>query len=46
MTYGAGQTALVVSVKAAEAVVQPWWGRYDEAARYGVPPHVTVLFGV
>jgi len=25
-------------------VVQPWWGRYDEAARYGVPPHVTVLF--
>jgi hypothetical protein len=25
-------------------VVQPWWGEYVEAARYGAPPHVTVLF--
>jgi 2'-5' RNA ligase len=44
VTYEAGQTALVVVAAEAEAVVQPWWGRYDEAAWYGVPPHVTVLF--
>jgi 2'-5' RNA ligase len=44
MTYEVGQTALVVVVTEAEAVVQPWWGRYNEAARYGMPPHVTVLF--
>jgi 2'-5' RNA ligase len=44
MTYEAGQTALVGVVAGVEAVVQPWWGRYDEAARYGMPPHVTVLF--
>jgi len=36
--------AVVVAVPPAEAVVQPWWGEFDEAARYGVPPHVTVLF--
>lgn len=44
VAYVAGQTAVVVAVPPAEAVVQPWWGEFDEAARYGAPPHVTVLF--
>ena len=44
MTYSAGQTAVIAAIPAAAEVVQPWWGEFDEAARYGVPPHVTVLF--
>lgn len=38
------QTALVVEVPAAEAVVGRWRARYDRAARAGVPAHVTVCF--
>jgi 2'-5' RNA ligase len=44
VAYVAGQTAVVVALPEALPVVQPWWGRYDEAAGFGVPPHVTVLF--
>ena len=42
--YVVGQTAVVVAVPEAEAVVQPWQRELTEAARFGVPPHVTVLF--
>ncbi|MFI7403914.1 2'-5' RNA ligase family protein [Streptomyces sp. NPDC049541] len=42
--FAAGQTALVVPVPEAEAVVRPWRDRFDPAARSGVPAHVTVVF--
>lgn len=42
--YVVGQTAVVIVVPQAEAVVQPWQRELTEAARYGVPAHVTVLF--
>lgn len=42
--FVAGQTALVVPVPEAEAVVRPWRDRFDPAAPAGVPAHVTVLF--
>jgi 2'-5' RNA ligase len=37
-------TALVVVVPEAEPVVGPWRDRYDPAAGWGVPAHVTVLY--
>ncbi|MEU2201967.1 2'-5' RNA ligase family protein [Isoptericola sp. NPDC019482] len=42
--FGTGQTALVVVVPEAEPVVGWLRGDLDEAAAYGVPAHVTVLF--
>ncbi|MGW2724439.1 2'-5' RNA ligase family protein [Streptomyces sp. NPDC001492] len=42
--FTAGQTALVVPVPEAEAVVRPWRDRFDHAARAGVPAHITVVF--
>lgn len=39
-----GQTALVVLLPAADAVVQGWRAEHDDAAARGVPAHVTVLF--
>jgi 2'-5' RNA ligase len=44
VAYVAGQTAVVVAVPQAMLVVQPWFGEFDEAAWFGAPPHVTVLF--
>ncbi|MGW5687161.1 2'-5' RNA ligase family protein [Nonomuraea sp. NPDC003754] len=38
-----GETALVVTVPAAEPVVGRWRERHDPSAAYGVPAHVTVL---
>ena len=40
----ASQSALVVPVVAAESVVGIWRHRYDPAATWGVPAHVTVLY--
>jgi 2'-5' RNA ligase len=42
--FTAGETALVVAVPEAEALVRPWRDRFDPAARDGIPAHVTVLF--
>ena len=42
--FVAGQTALLVAVPSAEPVVARLRAAYDEAAAYGVPAHVTVLF--
>ncbi|GAA1401070.1 2'-5' RNA ligase family protein [Kitasatospora putterlickiae] len=39
-----GESALVLPVPEAEAVVGPWRERYDPSARLGVPAHVTVLY--
>ncbi|GAA1309980.1 hypothetical protein Psi02_40730 [Planotetraspora silvatica] len=39
-----GQTALVVHVPEAEAVVSAWRRRFDSSAALGVPAHVTVLY--
>ncbi|MFD9940677.1 2'-5' RNA ligase family protein [Nonomuraea sp. NPDC059023] len=39
-----GETALTVTVPAAEQVVGPWRRRYDPSTAYGVPAHVTVLY--
>ncbi|MET9340854.1 2'-5' RNA ligase family protein [Nonomuraea sp. NPDC003804] len=38
-----GETALVITVPAAEPVVGRWRERHDPSAAYGVPAHVTVL---
>ncbi|MFF7457710.1 2'-5' RNA ligase family protein [Kitasatospora sp. NPDC008115] len=40
----AGESALILPVPEAEAVVGPWRERYDPSARLGVPAHVTVLY--
>jgi 2'-5' RNA ligase len=37
------QTALLIPVPEAEALVGVWRHEYDPSARAGVPPHVTVL---
>lgn len=42
--YSPGETALIVAVPQAEPAVGRWRARHDESARYGVPPHVTVLY--
>jgi 2'-5' RNA ligase len=39
-----GQTALVIQVPEAEAVVGAWRRRFDSSAAHGVPAHVTVLY--
>jgi 2'-5' RNA ligase len=38
------ESALIVRVPEAEALVGALRGRYDESARLGVPAHITVLF--
>jgi 2'-5' RNA ligase len=38
------ETAVIVAVPAAEAVVDPYRQRLDSAAPWGVPAHVTVLY--
>ncbi len=38
------ESALVVRVPEAEPVVAQWRSRYDPAATWGVPAHVTVLY--
>lgn len=38
------QTAVIVPVPAAESLVAGWRRRFDVAAAYGVPAHVTVVF--
>jgi hypothetical protein len=38
------ESALVVVVPEAEPLVGPWRSRFDPAATYGVPAHVTVLY--
>jgi 2'-5' RNA ligase len=38
------ETALLVVVPEAEVVVGPFRARLDSSARWGVPPHITVLF--
>ncbi len=38
------RTALLLPVPAAEAVVDPWRRRFDPAASWGVPAHVTLLY--
>lgn len=38
------QSALVVLVPEAEAVVQPFRNRYDHSARNGCPAHVTLVY--
>ena len=42
--YVTGSTAIVVAVPQAERAVVDVRARYDPAAGYGVPAHVTVLF--
>jgi 2'-5' RNA ligase len=42
--YSPGETALIVAVPQAEPAVGRWRARHDESARFGVPPHVTVLY--
>lgn len=42
--FGAGQTALVVPVPAAEPAVGSIRKAHDPAAAYGAPTHVSVLF--
>jgi 2'-5' RNA ligase len=44
MSHQAGQTAIVVTVPAAEPVVHRWRLMYDTSARLGVPAHVTILY--
>ena len=38
------QTALIVQIPEAEPAVRAWRARYDRAASWGVPAHVTVLY--
>ena len=38
------ESALVVEVPAAERIVRKWRERYDPAAGWGVPAHITVLY--
>jgi 2'-5' RNA ligase len=38
------ESALVVPVAAAEPLVTEWRMRFDPAARWGVPAHITVLY--
>ncbi len=47
MSYGADdgwESALVVPVDAAERTVAGWRRRFDPAAEWGVPAHITVLY--
>ena len=44
MSFEVGQTAIIVAVPEAEPVVHRWRERYDNAARLGVPAHITVLY--
>src|SRR4051812_2432915 len=39
-----GESALVVLVPEAEAVVKPFRDRYDPSAAAGMPAHITALF--
>lgn len=41
---GAMQSALIVSIPEAEEAVAPHRARFDDAAAWGIPAHVTVLF--
>jgi 2'-5' RNA ligase len=38
------ESVLLVPVPEAEALVGPWRHRHDDAARYGIPAHITVLY--
>ena len=38
------ESALVVLVPESEHLVEEWRRQYDQAATYGVPAHVTVLY--
>ncbi len=38
------ESALLIAVPEAESLVASWRATYDDAARYGVPAHVTVLY--
>lgn len=42
MSFVLGQTGVVVPVPAAEPLVSSWRARFDPAATFGVPPHVTI----
>ncbi|MGH3902247.1 MAG: 2'-5' RNA ligase family protein [Pseudonocardiaceae bacterium] len=42
--FAAGQTAIIVSVGAAEPIVGRWRARFDPAAAAGVPAHVTIIY--
>ena len=44
MCFVAGETGVVVPVRAAAAVVGRWRRRYDTSAPLGVPPHVTICY--
>jgi 2'-5' RNA ligase len=39
-----GESALIVEVPAADALVGPWRLAHDPSAALGVPPHVTILY--
>ena len=41
---GTGQSAVIIEVPEAEALVGDWRRRCDPSARRGIPAHVTVLF--
>lgn len=41
---GGWESALVVPVEAAEPAVAAWRTRFDPAAQWGVPAHITVLY--
>ena len=38
------ESALLIAVPEAEGLVSSWRASYDDAARYGVPAHVTILY--
>ncbi len=42
--YRDGETALIVTVPAAEPIVGGWRSQFDAAAAAGVPAHITVLY--
>ena len=44
MAYLIDQTAVIIPVPAAEPAVATWRARFDVAASYGVPAHLTVIF--
>lgn len=44
MSFLAGQTGVVVPVPAADPLVSRWRERFDPAAAFGVPPHVTIVY--
>jgi 2'-5' RNA ligase len=42
--YRDGETALIVTVAAAEPIVAGWRSQFDSSAAAGVPAHMTVLY--